>query len=118
LEVIIGILSVLIVFAIFFVQRVQLPEFETVSWRTRGFSALKALDNKNELRQYVLANDTDTLKSKLSELLPPSLNYEVVICELQCAAVDIESGKLASVSYTIAGDVNDFRPRQIILYMW
>jgi hypothetical protein len=118
LEAIIGILSVLTVFALFFVQRVQLPEFETINWRNRGFAALKTLDENNELRQYVLANDTETIKNKLSEILPPNLNFEVVICELECGSIGIELEKLASVNYVIAGNLSSFSPRQIILYMW
>ena len=116
LEAVIAALMVLIFFAVFFSPQ-SLPEFETSIWKIKGFNALKALDESNELRKYVLENNTQEIEKKLQLLLPPTVNYEVVVCEQNCY-VSVESEKLVSVNYFIAGDVNEIEPKQIVLYMW
>jgi len=117
LEAIIAILMVLTIFIVFYRQQ-TLPEFETVSWKLKGFNSLKVLDENNELREYVLVNNTLVIKEKLQSLLPSYLNYEVVICDESCPVLNIESEKLVTVSYIISGDTNTFDPKQIFLYMW
>lgn len=118
LEAIIGILMIMTTFIIVYTGREQIPEFDTINWKLRGFGALEALDNNNKLRDVVLSNSTQTLKSRLSDLLPSGLNYDVVICVSDCGKPSIPSERIASVIYLISGDVDDFRYRQVILYMW
>lgn len=118
LESIISILMIFVVFIVYFGSKEALPEFESISWQLKGFNALKVLDQTNELRQYVLANNSQTIENKLIPLVPPEINIKVVVCQFDCQKPDVQSEKTVSVSYLIAGDVNDFRPRQIILYMW
>jgi hypothetical protein len=65
-----------------------------------------------------LTNDTDSIEDRLADLLPPVLNYKVIICTLDCYAPDIASERLTSVVYLVAGDIDDFMPRQVLLYMW
>ncbi|MDI6798499.1 MAG: hypothetical protein QMD12_00670 [Candidatus Aenigmarchaeota archaeon] len=118
LEAVIAILMTLTFFVIFFAPREGLPEFETISWKLRGFNALKILDKNNELRQYAMANNTQAIKERLQYLLPSNLNYEVVICEQSCPNPNIEAEKLASVNYIIAGNLTSIRPILIVLYVW
>lgn len=118
LEAIIAILMILTVFITVYSGRDTIPEFDTINWKTRGFEALKTLDNHNRLRDVVITNSTSVLKDRLSEILPSQLNYEVVICERDCGKPDIQSDKLTSVIYLVSGDLNNYLPRQIILYLW
>lgn len=118
LESILSVLTIFVVFIVFFESNETLPEFETVNWQMKGIYALRALDQDNMLRQYVLANDTGTIENKLLPFVPPEVNIKVVVCQTYCKMPDVQSEKIVSVSYLIAGDVNDYRPRQIILYMW
>lgn len=118
LEAIIAILAIVTVFVTVYSGKSPIPEFDTINWKVRGFDALKALDNSNMLRDIVTTNSTSALKDRLSGLLPSQLNYDVVICERNCGQPDIQSDKLTSVTYVIAGDLNNYLPRQIILYMW
>lgn len=118
LESIISILIVFIVFVVYFASKQSPPEFETINWQLKGLYALRSLDQGNELRQYALANSSQAIENELIPLVPPEINIKVVVCQLYCEKPDVQSEKIVSVSYLIAGDVNDFRPRQIILYMW
>jgi hypothetical protein len=118
LEVVIGIGMITTIFLIFYSGAQDLPEFDIVNWKIKGFTALNTLNENNELRNYVLANNTLGLKNRLSHLLPKNLNLEVVICELDCEKPEIGSEKIASVSYLVAGKVNQFGPKQVILFLW
>ncbi len=118
LEAVIAILAVLTVFITFYSGKDVIPEFDTVNWKARGLDALKALDDSNRLRDVIVTNDTSALKDRLSSLLPSQLNYDVVICERNCGKPDVQSDKLTSVVYLVSGDLNNYLPRQIILYLW
>ena len=118
LEAIVSILTVFVIFVVFFGSNEVLPEFETINWQMKGFNALRSLDQSNDLRQYVLANSTGVIENKLLQFVPPEVNIKVVVCQAFCEKPDVESEKIISINYLIAGDVNDYRPRQIVLYMW
>jgi len=109
---------ILAAFVILFSPKEVLPEFETVSWKLKGFSSLKALDDNNELRLYALTNNTQRIKEKLQSLLPSNVNFDVIICSGACVNPNITAEKLVSVSYLIAGNTTNFAPREIVLYMW
>ncbi|MEM5800045.1 MAG: hypothetical protein QXD54_00465 [Candidatus Aenigmatarchaeota archaeon] len=78
-----------------------------------GLKALRALDKSNELRNYVLKNDTESIKSKLKNLIPYQLSYEVFICE-DCQKTDFE-GEKVRVSYFLAGNFGEFKPLEVVL---
>jgi len=118
LEAVIGILMVLTVYVTFFAPKEQLPEFETINWRSRAFDALSVLDENNELRLYALANDTTTIENKLLALLPVERSCLVVVCNETCPTPNITANKITSVAYFIAGRIGNIQPKQIILYVW
>ena len=84
----------------------------------KGFKSLKTLDETNQLRNFTKVNDTDGLENKLFTLLPRDIDYKVVICNFSCPNPNIDAKKLTSITYLSAGDINDFNPEQIILYMY
>ena len=118
LEAVIAILAILAVFLNVYSGRESLPEFDTINWKIRGFEALKNLDDNNILRDVVITNSSSLIKDRLSTLLPSQLNYDVIICEKDCGKPDIQTEKLTSVIYLISGDLNNYLPRQVILYLW
>lgn len=118
LEAVIAAVLIMTVVVVYYGPKENLPEFETIAWKLRGFDALKALDASNELRQYALANDTATIENKLLPILYTNINYRVLICESSCNKPNINSEKITSVTYLMAGDVNNIKNRQVVLYMW
>lgn len=119
LEAVLAVILVLGVFIYFYRGTEQLPEFETINWQLKGFNALKTLDKNNQLRQYAISNDTVTIESELSSLMPAEVTYKVIVCsQTSCGGLGITSERLTSISYFIAGDLANFQARQIILYMW
>jgi hypothetical protein len=118
LEAIISIILILTIFLIYYSPNEKLPEFESINWKIRGFGALKALDDNNELRSYALANDVASIQNKLSSLLPVNLNYQVVLCGQTCSKPTISSERITTVIYLLAGDFGNITAKQIVLYMW
>jgi len=117
-ESIVAILSMMTVFIIYFSAKQTMPDLEIINREMKAFSAMKTLVESNDFRQWVLANDTQTLENKIMSLMPNDINYEIVVCQLDCAKPSVTSERMFSASYIIAGDVKDFRPRQVVLYMW
>jgi hypothetical protein len=108
----------LTVFIIYFSAKQTIPDFEAINREMKAFNVIKALVENNEFRQWILANDTQTLENKIITMMPSDINYEVLVCSLDCSKPNVTSESMLSVSYIVAGDVKDFRPRQVVLYMW
>jgi hypothetical protein len=111
-------MMILIIFVIYYKPTVQLPDLNIVNWRIKAFNALSKLDYTNMLRGYVAQNDTNSIENELMAVLPSEANFKVVICDARCGDPGIESEKITSVNYLLAGDVNYFSPRQVVVYLW
>jgi len=118
LEVVIAILMVLVVYVLLFSSPILSPDFESINMQLKAFNSLQTLDQNNELRTPALQNDTTTLSNKLSSMLPANVNFQVAICGLSCSAPVINSTRIFSVGYIISGDLGNFNPKQVIVYMW
>ena len=117
-ESVVAVLMVATAFLLLFGSGEKVPDVETVTWRIRGFEALKALDNVNKLATSALANDTSTIETELASRLPIGINYDVVVCAQTCPAFSASSEKITSIRYFVAGNTTDVDPREIILYLW
>jgi hypothetical protein len=117
-ESIVAILSMLTVFIIYFSAKQTIPDFEVINREMKAFTVMKTLVENNEFRQWVLANDTEMLENKILTMMPADINYEIKVCSPDCSKPNVTSENMYSVNYIVAGDVKDFRPRQIVLYMW
>ena len=118
LEAIIAILIIFTVFITYYGAKDSMPEFQTINWQLKAYNALDSLDNTNDLRSYALANNSLAIENKLQPLMPPDANYQVMICDVECGKPNVATEKMITINYMIAGDVNIFQPRQIVIYMW
>ena len=116
-EAVIAILMIMSIFLMFYGPVEEIPEFRSINWKIRGFTALEALDSRNELRAYVLENNSLGIEQKLQKLLPGEIDYAVYICKTTCVPA-IASEELVSITYILAGNVSTFEPRYVTLYMW
>jgi hypothetical protein len=107
-----------IIFLLYFMTPVS-QEVSQINRKIDAYNALKVLDQARNLRQYALqANAT-----KIEELLLPFLksNYKVVLYNQTDNITEIptiESKNIASVSYIIAGDLANYEPIEIRVYLW
>lgn len=117
-EAVIAILMITTFFVLYYSTPVPLPEFDTVNNQIRGFNALKSLDDSNNLRGYVLNNDTAGLTNAIQPLMPSNLFYKVVICNPDCSVPTIPNQKATSIFYFVSGDVNNATQREVEVYIW
>ena len=114
-EAIVAIAIVSTAFILLFKEYESYPQAEEAKL-VKIFNSIKSLDANNELRGYVLENDSEIIEKKLSKLLP-EFNLMVKICEDECEKPNLTQ-EFISVTYLIAGDVNNFNPKQMVIYAW
>ena len=117
-----ALVSVAIISIIIFLLYFRAPtstETAQIGRKIEAYNALKILDQTKNLREYALkANAT-----KIEELLLPFLksNYKVVIYNQTSNVTEIpkiDSKNIASISYLIAGDLGNYNPIEIRVYLW
>jgi competence protein ComGC len=107
-----------IIFLLYFIASVS-QEISQINRKIDAYNALKILDQSRNLRQYAL----QTNATKIEELLLPFLksNYKVVFFNQTGNVTEIsriDSKNIASVSYIIAGDLANYKPIEIRVYLW
>ena len=117
-EAIIAILMMATFFLTVFVTEEKVVDLDTINWKIIGFNALRALHDENKLATPALSNDTATIESRLSSIIPSTLNYQVQICGATCPTPSINSNKITSVSFFIAGNASTVDPKEVVLYIW
>ena len=68
---------------LFFFKAPNLGNDSTLGVSERGYDCLRSLDENNELREYAMNNDTNSIENNLQECLA-GLNYTVQICRNSC----------------------------------
>jgi len=107
-----------IIFLLYFITPTS-QEISQINRKIEAYNALKILDKTRNLRQYALqANAT-----KVEELLLPFLksSFKVVIYNQTSNITEVpkvESENIASVSYLIAGELANYKPLEIRVYLW
>ncbi len=118
LETILAILIMSGAYILLFAGQQSSIQTDTLNWKLLTLNALSSLDQKNELRSYVLANDTASIQNELSSTIPEPLTFSVVICGLNCPQPTLPPVDVASVDYLISGDFNNITNKQVFVYVW
>lgn len=81
-----------------------------------------ALEKTGELRKDVVNNNATSIQNKLNPYLPATLNYTVVIFNETTNVTTKPSlstiNESISASYFLTGDIDDFKPREVRVYIW
>ena len=120
LEAIVGIVMVVSILLLIFREPPSTPEFKIANYKSQVHKGLKILENF-DLRKDALNNDATSIKNDLAPYVSPEVNYEVVIYNKTSnltAIPTIESEEVATVSYFLAGDVDNYAPREVRVYLW
>lgn len=117
-ETVIGLSIIMVAFVTLYTGQEPLPEFDTVSWKTSGQSALQALDYSNQLRYDAMANNTGAIEARVRNHIPPNVDIMVQVCGTNCSVPTINAKRSASAYYVISGDSNNSTASEITLYMW
>ena len=111
---------ILLSFLIFFYKAPSLPEFKTINYKLKAYNALSTLDESGELRKNVMEKNVSSIEEKLSPYI--SINYTVVIfnetSNITVKPSFVDKENILSLSYLLAGDVNEYKPREVKVYLW
>jgi hypothetical protein len=104
----------------FFFRPISTPDTSMANYKKLAYDGLKVLSDEGKLRQYVLDNDVDTIKSRMSPYIS-HLSYDVVIYNRTSnitAVPTITDNNVISVSYFFAGDAGNYSAREVRVFVW
>lgn len=122
LEVGIAILMILSMVIFLFLNQPTLPEYRRINYKMKVYNGLEALERNGELRRYVNDNNITAINVSLNSFLPGFISRTVVIfnetTNLTAKPSLVNLNDSISVSYLLAGDFDDYKPREVRVYMW
>jgi hypothetical protein len=122
LESLLAILMLLFIVVYLFQNPPASPEFKSINYKLKAYNALIILEKTGELRKDVADNNVTSIQNKLNPFLPDFLSYNVTIFNettniTQMPSLPNEKNTL-SVGYLLAGDIDDYKPREVRVYIW
>lgn len=122
LESFIAILMIFFIIIFLFQNPPTSPEFNKINYKLKAYNGLMALEKTGELRKDVVNNNATSIQNKLNPYLPATLNYTVVIFNETTNVTTKPSlstiNESISASYFLTGDIDDFKPREVRVYIW
>lgn len=122
LESIIAILMMFFIIVFLFQNPQSSPEFQEINYKLKAYNGLKSLEKTSELRRYVSNDNATAINESLDPFIPSFLSRAVVIFNDTSNITEKPSftniDDSISVSYFLAGDVDDYKPRDVRIYMW
>jgi len=122
LEAAIAILMILIIIVFLFSNPPESTEFSKINYKLKIYNGLKILDETGKLSTYVSNNDANAIQNGLRPYISNIQNYKVVIFNqttniTQKLSLSNES-EVISVSYFLVGDLDNYQPRDVRVYLW
>jgi hypothetical protein len=118
----IAILMILSVIIFLFQNPSTSLEYERINYKMKAYNGLEILEKTGELRRYAADNNATAINDSLSPYIPSFLSYDVVIFNDTTNTTPKPSlsriNESISVSYFLAGDLNDYKPRDVRVYVW
>ena len=122
LEAAIAILMILIIIVFLFSNPPESPEFNKINYKLKIYNGLKILDETGRLSTYVSNNDANAIQNGLKPYVSNIQNYKVVIFNQSTNITQKPSlfneSEVISVSYFLAGDIDNYQPRDVRVYLW
>ncbi|MDI6825717.1 MAG: hypothetical protein QMD36_00785 [Candidatus Aenigmarchaeota archaeon] len=128
LESLISILMLLFIVVYLFQNPPTSPEFRRINYKLKAYNGLKILEETGELRKDAVDDNStracESIKTKLDPFIPDFLNetYRVVLFDETGNITEIPSlaseNNMLSVSYLLVGDIGDYKPREVRVYIW
>jgi len=122
LEVGIAILMMLSIIIFLFLNPPTSPEYSVINYKMKAYNGLETLERTGELRRYVADNNATAVNESLDPYIPSFLSRSVAIFNgtsnltTKPSLTDVNDS--ISVSYFLAGDFDDYNPRDVRVYMW
>ena len=122
LESIIAILMIFFIIIFLFRNPPSSPEFERINYKSKTYNGLKTLEETGELREHTTNNNATAINESLKPFISSFLSRAVVIfndtSNLTTKPDLTNISESISVSYFLAGDIDDYKPRDVRVYIW
>jgi hypothetical protein len=122
LEVGIALLMILSIVIFLFLNPPASPKYNVINYKMNAYTGLETLERTGELRRYVADNNATAINVTLDPYIPAFLSRAVVIfndtTNLTAKPSLSNINDSISVSYFLSGDFDDYKPREITVYMW
>ena len=122
-EATIAILMIFLITVLIFTYFSPQRRTEILNYKIYAYDGLIALEKKGNLRYYAINNDTISIKRELNPFIPDNIEFEVVLFNETGNVTEIPSEintkkNVVSVSYLIAGNFDEYKPREIRVMLW
>jgi hypothetical protein len=94
-------------------------DLSKANYKQEVYDALSIVDEGGDLRDNVLSNNATAIQSSIDSYV--SVNFDVAIFNKTSnltATPDITSDDIITVSYLISGEVGNYTPREVRVYVW
>ena len=122
LESIISILMILFIVIFLFQNPSPSPEFKMTNYKLKAYEGLEVIEKTGELRKYVADNNATAIDESLNSYIPSFLSRAVVVYNdtnnLTTEPSFSDKNESISVSYFLAGDFDDYKAREVRVYLW
>jgi len=120
LEATISILLILFIVVYLFQNPLNSPEYERMNYKIKTYKAITVLDDTGKLRKDVVNNNVSSIRDNLYPFISKNLNYNVTIFNdtSNITMKPSSSSDMISVSYFLAGDFDNYLPRDVRVYLW
>lgn len=86
---------------------------------------LKEISTKDDLRDYVLSEDLDSLNQSVAAFVPSHLGYSLRVCNLSAPCKldsstfkDTLTRDVVAESTIIASNLSEYDPKKAVLFLW
>lgn len=128
MEAVIAILMILFIVVFVYKNPRSNATLRDVDLKLKAYDGLSILEKSGGLRKGVVDNDAARIKKDLNPFIPDSVTYDVVLYNSTQnstignttnypSTIDNQNYVLV-VSYLIAGDVENYTPRDVRVFMW
>jgi hypothetical protein len=94
-------------------------DLSKANYKQEAYNALNIVDEGGDLRDNILANNASAIESGMDSYV--SVNFDVAIFNKTSnltAIPDITSDDIITVSYLVSGEVGNYTPREVRVYVW
>ena len=124
LEVGIAILMILSIVIFLFLNPPTMPEYRRINYKMKAYNGLETLERTGELRRYAI-NSTPNIaeiNESMNPFIPSFIHRAVVVFDethnLTAKPSLSDVSDSISISYFLAGDFDDYKPREVRVYIW
>ena len=122
LESFIAILMVFFIIIFLFQNPSESSESNRINYKLKAYNGVMAIEKTGELRKYVVDNNATAINESLNPYIPNSISRAVVIfndtVNLTTEPSLSNLNESISVSYFLSGDFDNYKPREVRVYMW